>query len=123
MSPKTIAFCAIVSASVESGQIVFPKHCWYTEQNRTEIHCTCVQEIVTRALDLVQVLAESEQMRKEADDTGPMAELEHWKMRMAKFNSLVEQIKSNECRTVIGMLQTAKSRVLKVSFKPLSLCH
>lgn len=25
-------------------------------------------------------------MRKEADDIGPMAELEHWKKRMAKFN-------------------------------------
>lgn len=61
------------------------------------------------------MLAESEQMRKEADDTGPMAELDHWKMRMAKFNSLVEQIKDTECRTVISILQFAKSRVLKVS--------
>lgn len=26
------------------------------------------------------------QMRKEADDIGPIAELEHWKKRMAKFN-------------------------------------
>ncbi|KAJ7385896.1 hypothetical protein OS493_013932 [Desmophyllum pertusum] len=36
-----------------------------------------------------QVLAESEQMRKEADDIGPTAELEHWKERMAKFNVYV----------------------------------
>lgn len=40
-----------------------------------------------------QVLAESEQMRKEADDVGPRAELEHWKQRMAKFNGLLDQIK------------------------------
>lgn len=33
-----------------------------------------------------QVLAESEQMRKEADDIGPSAELEHWKSRMSSFN-------------------------------------
>jgi dynein heavy chain len=59
-------------------------------------------------------LAESEQMRREADDTGPMAELEHWKMRMAKFNSLVEQIKSPKGRAVIKTLQIAKSKVLKV---------
>ena len=29
------------------------------------------------------------QMRKEADDIGPTAELEHWKERMAKFNVYV----------------------------------
>lgn len=28
-------------------------------------------------------------MRKEADDIGPTAELEHWKERMAKFNVYV----------------------------------
>ena len=33
-----------------------------------------------------QVLTESEQMRKEADDVGPAAELEHWKRRMVTFN-------------------------------------
>ena len=29
-------------------------------------------------------------MRKEADDIGPTAELEHWKKRMAKFNAWVQ---------------------------------
>jgi len=33
-----------------------------------------------------QVLTESEQMRKEADDVGPAAELEYWKRRMTTFN-------------------------------------
>lgn len=32
------------------------------------------------------VLTESEQIRKEADDVGPSAELEHWKRRMVTFN-------------------------------------
>ena len=63
---------------------------------------------------IYQVLAESEQMRKEADDTGPMAELEHWKMRMAKFNSLVEQIKSADRKAVITIMLIAKSKTLKV---------
>uniref|UniRef100_A0A8D0CSV5 Dynein, axonemal, heavy chain 5 n=1 Tax=Sander lucioperca TaxID=283035 RepID=A0A8D0CSV5_SANLU len=36
-----------------------------------------------------QVLTESEQMRKEADDVGPSAELEHWKRRMVTFNRFV----------------------------------
>jgi len=53
-------------------------------------------------------------MRREADDTGPLAELEHWKLRMARFNSLVEQIKSQEGRAVIKALQLAKSKILKV---------
>jgi len=32
------------------------------------------------------VLTESEQMRKEAHDVGPSAELEYWKRRMVTFN-------------------------------------
>lgn len=43
---------------------------------------------------LRKVLAESEQMRKEADDIGPAAELDHWKQRMAKFSSLLDEIKT-----------------------------
>ncbi len=34
-----------------------------------------------------QVLTESEQIRREADDIGPSAELNYWKTRMAKFNT------------------------------------
>jgi len=60
-----------------------------------------------------QVLAASEQMRKEADDIGPSAELDHWKSRMVKFNSITDQLKSAECRKVIGILVAIKSRWLK----------
>eukprot|EP00794_Sanderia_malayensis_P018805 gene18805-20701_t len=60
-----------------------------------------------------QVLAESEQMRREADNVGPKAELDHWKKRMAKFNSLLDQIKSTDCKTVTGILLTAKSKIVK----------
>lgn len=63
--------------------------------------------------EIEQVLAESEQMRKEADDIGPTAELEHWKKRMAKFNSLLDQIKSPHCKATVGVLHAAKSRSLK----------
>ena len=59
-------------------------------------------------------MAESEQMRKEADDVGPKAELDHWKKRMAKFNSLLDQIKGPECKAVVGVLHAAKSKLLKV---------
>ena len=60
------------------------------------------------------MLAESEQMRKEADDIGPRAELDHWKKRMSKFNYLLDQIKSHDVKTVLGILQTAKSKSIKV---------
>lgn len=47
----------------------------------------CLEGIVSVwANQIKQVLTESEQIRKEADDVGPSAELEHWKRRMVTFN-------------------------------------
>ncbi len=66
-----------------------------------------------------QVLAESEQMRKEADDIGPNAELAHWKARMVKFNSITDQIKTPGCKKVIGILNAIKSRALMTAWKDL----
>ncbi|XP_053374157.1 dynein axonemal heavy chain 8-like [Mercenaria mercenaria] len=60
-----------------------------------------------------QILAESDQMRKEADDTGPIAELDHWRQLTARFNALLDQIKSHKCRMVINIVHIAKSRVMK----------
>ena len=54
-------------------------------------------------------------MRREADNVGPKAELEHWKKRMAKFNSLLDQIKGPDCKAVIGILVAAKSKLIKVN--------
>jgi dynein heavy chain, axonemal len=66
-----------------------------------------------------QVLAESEQMRKEADDIGPNAELAHWKARMVKFNSITDQLKSPMCKKVIGILSAAKSKTVLNTWKDL----
>ena len=60
------------------------------------------------------MLAEGSQIRKEADDTGPLTELEYWKQRTAKFSCLVDQIKSQPYRGVITTLVAAKSKVIKV---------
>ncbi|KAJ8385596.1 hypothetical protein AAFF_G00184580 [Aldrovandia affinis] len=65
------------------------------------------------AQQIEQVLTESEQMRKEADDIGPSAELEHWKSRTATFNSLLDEVKSPHVKKVMGVLQVAKSRTLR----------
>ena len=64
--------------------------------------------------EIQQILTQSEQMRKEADTVGPRAELEHWKKRMAKFDSLTFCVKSQQCRIVISILVAAKSKVLQV---------
>lgn len=61
-----------------------------------------------------QILAENNQLRKEADDVGPRAELEHWKKRLSKFNYLLDQLKSPEVKAVLAMLAAAKSKLLKV---------
>ncbi|XP_028985303.1 dynein axonemal heavy chain 5 isoform X3 [Betta splendens] len=60
-----------------------------------------------------QVLAESDQLRKEADDLGPRAELDHWKRRMCRFNYLLEQLKSPDVKAVLGVLLMAKSKLIK----------
>ncbi|XP_074550150.1 dynein axonemal heavy chain 5 [Halichoeres trimaculatus] len=60
-----------------------------------------------------QVLTESEQMRKEANDVGPSAELEHWKRRMITFNSLTEELKRPLVKKTLGVLQITKSRILR----------
>ena len=64
--------------------------------------------------EIQQILTRSEQMRREADTVGPRAELEHWKKRMAKFDSLTFCVKSPQCRAVINVLVAAKSKVLQV---------
>lgn len=64
--------------------------------------------------EITQIVTKSEQMRKEADTVGPRAELEHWKKRMAKFDSLTFCVKRPQCRVVINVLVAAKSKVLQV---------
>ncbi|KAG8123396.1 hypothetical protein E2320_018801 [Naja naja] len=61
-----------------------------------------------------QVLIESEQMRKEADDSGPLTELEHWKRMSAKFNFIIEQIKGQPCKSVINVLNVSRSKIIKL---------
>lgn len=61
-----------------------------------------------------KVLAESDQLRKEADDLGPRAELDHWKKRMSRFNYLLDQLKSPNVKAVLGVLMIAKSKLIKV---------
>lgn len=69
----------------------------------------------------MQVLTESDQIRREADNIGPRAELDYWKKRMAKFNYLLDQLKVPEVKAAIGILQAAKSKTLKVNIVNVAL--
>ena len=60
-----------------------------------------------------ELLSGVEDGRKESDDAGPDTELEYWRSRMAKFNSITEQLKSNECRLVLGVSMAARSQAHK----------
>lgn len=62
-------------------------------------------------------------MRKEADDSGPLTELEHWKRMSAKFNYIIEQIKGPSCKAVINVLNIAHSKLLKVKALHFKVWH
>ncbi|XP_067841426.1 dynein axonemal heavy chain 8-like [Heptranchias perlo] len=63
---------------------------------------------------LEQVLEQSHQVRKEAENSGPLTELEHWKCMSAKFNSIIEQLKGQHCKAVINVLNASHSKILKM---------
>ena len=52
---------------------------------------------------------DSEANRKEADDVGPKSELEYWRHRSQKFSTIIDQLKSRECRITLGVLREAKA--------------
>ncbi|XP_017940484.1 dynein heavy chain 8, axonemal [Manacus vitellinus] len=59
------------------------------------------------------VLIESKQVRREANDSGPLTELEHWKYMSAKLNFIIEQIKGQNCKAVISVLRVGHSKLLR----------
>ncbi|XP_068255611.1 dynein axonemal heavy chain 8 [Nyctibius grandis] len=65
----------------------------------------CKNDSPISAKTIHEVLIESKQIRKEADDSGPLTELEHWECMSAKFNFIIEQIKGPNCKAVINVLK------------------
>ncbi|OAF67519.1 hypothetical protein A3Q56_04748 [Intoshia linei] len=59
-------------------------------------------------IQIEQVLAQSEQIRREADDVGPSAELQYWKNRMVQFNTLLQKMKNKNVKMVIILAHIAK---------------
>ena len=46
-------------------------------------------------------------------NSGPLTELDRWKRRLRVLAGITEQLKSKECKNVIGLLIQAKSRSLR----------
>ena len=64
-------------------------NCLFVTANNSELLEKYEELLEMWAKQIEQVLVESEQMRREADDIGPTAELQYWKGRMAKFNKYI----------------------------------
>jgi dynein heavy chain len=77
--------------------------------------------VVIWCREIEMVVLESEQIRREADDVGPGAELQYWINRRNKFNALVEQVKSPRCKAAIGILNAVKSKQLR-KWRQLDAC-
>ncbi|XP_034031153.1 dynein heavy chain 5, axonemal [Thalassophryne amazonica] len=60
-----------------------------------------------------QVVAESDQLRKESDDLGPRDELNYWKEQMTCFSYILDQLKRPDFKVVMGVLLMAKSKLIK----------
>jgi len=54
----------------------------------------------------------NEKPKGETDDADPNSEYDYWRQRMTRFNSVAEQLKRKQSRNIIGVLQTAKSKVI-----------
>lgn len=48
--------------------------------------------------------------RKESDEIGPNTELEFWRAQMSKFNSLTEQLKTKDCKVVLGVCTAGRTK-------------
>ncbi|KAG5316099.1 DYH5 protein, partial [Acromyrmex insinuator] len=62
---------------------------------------------------LKDFMAESKQVKRENDISGPQQELEYWKRRGAQFNQLVNRLKDHEITMSLLCLQVARSKLIK----------
>ncbi|XP_052061669.1 dynein axonemal heavy chain 8-like [Mytilus californianus] len=111
-SGECVRLASNTSEKINLQEIKTAQDCIQAAAN-PDIVCDVEELATVWCKQIEQILAESDQMRKEADDTGPMAELDHWRQLMARFNALLEQIKSHNCRMVINIINISKSKVLK----------
>jgi hypothetical protein len=47
---------------------------------------------------------------QDGEEPGPDTELEYWRTRMSNFNSITEQLKTRECKLVLGICAAGKTK-------------
>ncbi|XP_049886262.1 dynein axonemal heavy chain 8 [Pectinophora gossypiella] len=72
--------------------------------------CSFVKQWVKQ---ITMVLVQSQQLRREPSNIGPLAELDHWRRQLTAFTSIIEHVKSTPCQMYIHTLIRAKSKLLK----------
>ncbi|KAI8438606.1 hypothetical protein MSG28_011048 [Choristoneura fumiferana] len=72
--------------------------------------CTFVKQWMKQ---ITMVLVQSQQLRREPSNIGPLAELDHWRRQLTTFTSIIEHIKSDPCQMYIHTLIRAKSKLIK----------
>lgn len=123
---KLNSFISILNGAQESiNEKVILRSCdkfdLSSVQSPSDYHAaTSSPEIMSAIEDTVKdwmkqielVICESEQIRREADNIGPRAELDYWKKRTSKFNYLLDQFKDQRVKSALGILQTSKSKLI-----------
>ncbi|KAJ8736205.1 hypothetical protein PYW08_006861 [Mythimna loreyi] len=72
--------------------------------------CSYVKQWIRQ---ITMVLVQSQQLRREPSNIGPLAELDHWRRQLTTFTSIIEHIKSEPTAMYIHTLIRAKSKLLK----------
>ncbi|CAB3256562.1 unnamed protein product [Arctia plantaginis] len=62
---------------------------------------------------ITMVLVQSQQLRREPSNIGPLAELDHWRRQLTIFTSIIKHIKSDATIMYIITLRRAKSKLIK----------
>ncbi|XP_040286209.1 dynein heavy chain 8, axonemal [Bufo bufo] len=74
----------------------------------------CEEALMVWCNQIQQALFESELVRKEAGDCGPITELKHWIRMYVKFSFIIEQVKGENFKAVVVVLNMAKSKIIEV---------
>ncbi|KAJ2947929.1 hypothetical protein O0L34_g9722 [Tuta absoluta] len=81
-----------------------------TKKHVLEEICFYVKQWVKQ---ITMVLVQSQQLRREPANIGPLAELDYWRRQLTSFTSIIEHIKSDPCQMYIHTLIRVNSKLLK----------
>ncbi|XP_061708954.1 dynein axonemal heavy chain 8 [Cydia pomonella] len=100
------------------NEVLYEEHLSDEEKMKVAITKTYVLEEICTFVkqwmkQITMVLVQSQQLRREPSNIGPLAELDHWRRQLTTFTSIIEHIKSDLCQMYIHTLIRAKSKLIK----------